>query len=120
MGPRILANLLANALKYSPPDSEIVLAAAPDPAGIRITVSDQGPGIPEHFHATIFEKYSVVEGSPRNHSPSTGLGLAFCKFAVETHGGTIGLTAGATRGNTFWFTLPAAVGQPSGRTQAAT
>ena len=108
LGTRILANLLANAFKHSPTACEIVLGADPDPGGVRITVADQGPGIPEHFHDTIFEKYAVVAGTPEIHSSSTGLGLAFCKHAVEAHGGSIGVNSLAGQGSTFWFTLPAA------------
>jgi len=107
LGTRILANLLANALKFSPTTCEIALGAAPDPGGVRITVRDHGSGIPAHLQDAIFEKFTVVEGSAGFHSPSTGLGLAFCKFAVEAHGGTIGVESESGRGNTFWFTLPA-------------
>lgn len=105
---RIVANLLANALKYSPSDREITLGAAPDPRGVRIWVRDQGPGIAAHFHQHIFEKFGVIEQPSGIRPPSTGLGLAFCKLAVEAQGGTIGLESEPGQGSTFWFTLPVA------------
>jgi signal transduction histidine kinase len=103
---RIVANLLANALKYSPGD--IAFGAEPDPSGVRIWVRDQGPGIHAQFQAHIFEKFGVLNQPLDNRHPTTGLGLAFCKLAVEAHGGTIGVESEPGKGSTFWFTLPAA------------
>jgi signal transduction histidine kinase len=105
---RIIANLLSNALKYAPCESEIALGAAPDPAGVRIWVRDTGPGVAAQFHARIFEKFGVVEQPAGGRLPSTGLGLAFCKQVVEAQGGTIGIESEPGSGSTFWFTLPAA------------
>ena len=106
---RILANLLANAVKYSPRTSEIVFGAEPDPGGVvRLWVRDQGEGIPARFHQRIFEKFGVVDQQESTRSPSTGLGLAFCKLAVEAQCGAIGVESKAGKGSTFWFTLPAA------------
>ncbi len=107
---RIIANLLSNALKYAPRESEIALGAAPDPAGVRIWVRDTGPGVPAQFHAMIFEKFGVVERPAGSRLPSTGLGLAFCKHVVEAQGGAIGIESEPGKGSTFWFTLPAAEG----------
>jgi len=106
---RIVANLLANALKYSPSGSEIVFGAKPDPCGVRIWVKDLGTGIPSHFHKRIFEKFGVADQTLDSRPPSTGLGLAFCKLAVEAQGGTIGVESAPGKGSTFWFTLPSSV-----------
>jgi signal transduction histidine kinase len=103
---RIIANLLANALKYSPANGEVFFGAEPCPAGVKLWVRDQGPGIPARFHTAIFEKFGVAEQPLENRPPSTGLGLAFCKMAVEAHGGTIGVESEPGKGSTFWFTLP--------------
>ena len=103
---RIVANLLANALKYS--SGDIAFGAEPDPKGVRIWVRDQGPGIPTQFHSRIFDKFGVANQSRGNRPPSTGLGLAFCKLAVEAQGGTIGVESEPEKGSTFWFTLPSA------------
>jgi signal transduction histidine kinase len=105
---RIVANLLANALKYSPHGREIAFGADPDPGGVRIWVRDRGPGIPAHYHRHIFEKFGVIDQPPGKRPPSTGLGLAFCKLAVEAQGGTIGVESEPGQGSIFWFTLPAA------------
>ena len=101
---RIVANLLANALKYS--SGSIAFGAEPDTGGVRIWVRDQGPGIHAQFHKCIFEKFGVADQPLDNRPPSTGLGLAFCKLAVEAQGGTLGIESEPDKGSTFWFTLP--------------
>lgn len=103
---RIVANLLANALKYAPNGSEIELGAAPDPCGVRLWVRDQGPGIAAQYHERIFEKFGVADSPLGPQLESTGLGLAFCRLAVEAQGGTIGVESEIGQGSTFWFTLP--------------
>ncbi len=105
---RILANLLANALKYSPRDSGIELGAEPAAGGVRVWVRDQGPGIPAEHQRRIFEKFGTLDQPTDKRMPSTGLGLAFCKLAVEAQGGAIGVESGPGGGSTFWVTLPAA------------
>jgi signal transduction histidine kinase len=109
LSTRILANLLANALRLSPAGSMIELGAAADPGGVRIWVRDQGPGIPAAYQQRIFEKFAVLEQPVGAHYPSTGLGLAFCKLAVEAQAGTLGVISQPGHGSTFWFTLPEAV-----------
>jgi len=105
---RIVVNLLANALKHSPPGSEIVLGAEVVPGALRIWVRDQGPGIPAAYQQQIFDKFGVVDLPAGDHPPSTGLGLAFCKLAVEAQAGTLGVDSPPGQGSTFWFTLPSA------------
>lgn len=105
---RIAANLLANAVKYSPAESPIVYGAEPDPRGVCLWVRDRGPGIPAGEHARIFEKFGVAGQPASRHHASTGLGLAFCKLAVAAQGGRIGVESKPGQGSTFWFTLPAA------------
>lgn len=105
---RIVANLLANALKYALGNSKIVFGAEPDPSGVRIWVRDQGPGIPAQFHKRIFDKFGIANQPLDSRPPSSGLGLAFCKLAVEAQGGNIGVESEPGKGSTFWFTLPSA------------
>jgi two-component system, sensor histidine kinase and response regulator len=100
---RVLQNLLGNAMKYAPAGSTIALAVTRDGAGARVEVADTGPGIAPEFHQKIFEKFGQVES--RKSRRGTGLGLTFCKLAVEAHGGSIGVKSEAGQGSTFWFTL---------------
>ena len=104
---RILLNLLDNAIKHSPRAGEIRIAAEGQGDTIRISVKDQGPGIPPELHEKIFQKYGAVQAQKQGILGSTGLGLAFCKLAVEAHGGSIGLVSEPGHGATFTITLPA-------------
>ncbi len=101
---RVLANLLANAFKFTPPDGQITLAAARQAEFFRVAVTDNGCGIAPEHQQKIFDKFAQVE--LRNKYVGTGLGLAFCKLAVEAHGGQIGVESELGHGSAFWFTLP--------------
>jgi signal transduction histidine kinase len=103
---RIVQNLLANALRFTPADGEIRVGIVVEEEHVRVFVADTGPGIAPDFHHSIFDKFVQVgdSGLPRNRS--TGLGLAFCKMAVEAHGGRIGVDSELGKGSNFWFTLP--------------
>ncbi len=103
---RVIRNLLENAVKYSPAGKEIELRLEHKPGLVRVSVMDQGRGIPPEYHSKIFEKFGRVEIEKREHLPSIGLGLTFCKLAVEAHGGKIGLESEPDKGSTFWFELP--------------
>ena len=101
---RVLANLIGNAIKFTSPDGVVRVVACTVDSVARVEVSDNGPGIAPELHATIFEKFGQVRDD-RAHL-GTGLGLTFCKMAVEAHGGAIGVTSTPGAGSTFWFTLP--------------
>ncbi|MCK9462865.1 MAG: response regulator [Proteobacteria bacterium] len=101
---RVLQNLLGNALKYTPVGGDVRVVLTPSRGEIRIEVIDLGPGIAPEYHQRIFEKYGQVED--RTNRVGTGLGLAFCKLAVEAHGGRIGVESEVGKGSTFWMTLP--------------
>jgi len=106
---RVLANILGNAIKFSPDRGCITITARPEEGKVRVAVQDQGPGIPPEYRERIFEKFGQVgSGGRPGGSYSTGLGLAFCKMAAEAHGGAIGVKSEVDKGSTFWFTLPAA------------
>lgn len=106
---RVFQNLLTNAIKFTPDGGTIRTCIHVCAEEVRITVADDGPGIPPQFHERIFEKFGQVEARTQRQLHSTGLGLAFCKLAVESHGGRIGLESEVGRGSVFWFTLPLAV-----------
>jgi signal transduction histidine kinase len=103
---RILQNFLANALRFTPGGGEIRVGIVVEAKNMRVFVADTGPGVPPDFRDSIFDKFSQVAGSSTDRSRTTGLGLAFCKMAVEAHGGRIGVVSELGQGSTFWFTLP--------------
>jgi two-component system, sensor histidine kinase and response regulator len=113
---RVLANLIGNALRHAGSGVHIVLAAtpAPDGTGVHFTVADDGVGIAPAYHDLIFRKFGSVHSNDR---VTSGLGLTFCKLAVEAHGGRIWVESPSTGGSTFHFVIPAAA--PANRLAAA-
>jgi two-component system sensor histidine kinase/response regulator len=103
---RIIANLVGNAIKFTPEGRTVTVSVERNVAGTRICVTDEGSGIPREYHEKIFEKFGQVEARQQGKMHSTGLGLTFCKLAVEAHGGKIGVESEIEKGSTFWFTLP--------------
>jgi len=101
---RVLINLLENAIKYSRTDGKISVSVGEVNDELQVAVSDNGPGIPPEDQARIFEKFERVQsqGPPKG----LGLGLAFCRLAVEAHGGRIWVESRPGQGSTFYFTLP--------------
>jgi signal transduction histidine kinase len=71
-----------------------------------VGISDNGPGIAPEYQEKIFDKFGQAENRKSTAHGSVGLGLAFCKLAVEAHGGHIGVESRVGEGSTFWFTLP--------------
>lgn len=101
---RVIANLVGNAIKYTEDNGIINLHFSTSEAGVKIRVEDNGPGIPQELHHRVFEKFGQAKAEQR--SVGVGLGLTFCKLAVEAHGGTIGLESDLGKGSIFWFELP--------------
>jgi signal transduction histidine kinase len=105
---QVLANLIENAVKYSPEGGEVRVSAAASNGAVRISVRDSGPGIPRDQQARIFEKFgrADVEGGSK---PGSGLGLFIARSIAEAHGGSLDVSSGTEPGSTFTVTLP--VGQ---------
>jgi two-component system, NtrC family, sensor histidine kinase KinB len=102
---RVLVNLLDNAIKYSPDSQEIhIHASRHNGRMVLLSVTDQGEGIPESLREVIFEKFRRLKTD--TYSKGLGLGLAFCRLAVEAHGGRIWVDDAPTGGSRFNFTLP--------------
>ncbi|MEZ0580346.1 ATP-binding protein [Nocardioides sp. MH1] len=101
----VLLNLLTNAVKFTPADRtpEIAIGAERTDDAWRLTVTDNGRGIPEDQREAVFELHQRVDRSVEG----TGIGLATARRAVEAHGGRIGVEDGVAGGTTVWFTLPA-------------
>jgi signal transduction histidine kinase len=102
---QVLANLIENAIKYSPSGGAVEVRAQPDDGGVRISVADRGPGIPHDQQRLIFEKFgrADVAGGSR---PGTGLGLFIARSIAEAHGGSIDVRSSPDAGSTFTLTLP--------------
>jgi two-component system sensor histidine kinase/response regulator len=105
---RVFSNLIQNALTHSPRNVRIRVGARHDAAtdGVLFTVADNGPGIPKEYHEIIFRKFEQAKTPSAPRVRSSGLGLAFCKLAVEAHGGRIWVQSEEGKGSQFHFTLP--------------
>jgi two-component system sensor histidine kinase KdpD len=105
---RVLANLLENASKYTPPGTSITLSARVVDDRLTVSVSDDGPGLPKGREETVFQKFA--RGERESATPGVGLGLPICRAIVEAHGGAITGRNRPEGGAVFTFTLP--LGQP--------
>lgn len=102
---RVLANLIGNALKFTPEGGLIRVRAATSDHRLRCEVRDTGVGIEPDEQPRLFQRFSQLEAGRRARG-GLGLGLWISKALVEAHGGAIGVTSEPGRGSTFWFTLP--------------
>jgi signal transduction histidine kinase len=104
---RVLDNLIGNAFKYTRASGHIVLGAEQNGTTLFLSVADDGEGVPIAYAERIFDKFAQL--TTKNGAPlgnGAGLGLAFCKLAVEAHGGCIWLDTAREKGSRFVFTLP--------------
>lgn len=103
---QVLNNLISNALKFSPEDSEVTVGARLSENTLRIFVADQGPGIPENFRPLVFDRFTQSDSSDTRTKGGSGLGLAISKCLVEAMNGLIGFDSECGKGTTFWVDLP--------------
>ncbi|MBM4194247.1 MAG: response regulator [Gemmatimonadetes bacterium] len=103
---RVISNLVQNAVNHTPGHVVLQLSARPHPKGILIAVQDNGPGIPAEYQELIFRKFEQVYVQHAPRVRSSGLGLTFCKVAVEAHGGRIWVASVEGEGSTFYVQLP--------------
>lgn len=101
---RVVINLMENAIKYTPEGGKITLSATMRGHEMLIAIGDNGPGIPKEMRQRIFDKFSRVKY--KNAPKGVGLGLAFCRLAIEAHGGHIWVESDGKNGSEFKFTLP--------------
>jgi PAS domain S-box-containing protein len=105
---QVLANLISNAIKFSPRGETVTVTVAPsdDKSAMRFSITDKGAGIrPDQMHR-LFGKFQQLDSSDTRAKGGTGLGLAICKAILEQHGGSIGVESEPGKGSTFWFELP--------------
>ncbi|HEX8692189.1 MAG TPA: response regulator [Longimicrobium sp.] len=111
---RVLANLVGNALRHAGRGVTVRLSAVPsEGASVQFTVADDGVGIAPEHHEAIFRKWESLK-VPGVGEDSSGLGLTFCKLAVEAHGGRIWVQSRPGEGSAFHFLVPARVPEPAG------
>jgi len=103
---RILSNLIHNALKYTPSHGSVSLETSFDESGFRFTIKDTGIGIAPDNIKRLFSKYYRVEGADQGTRRGSGLGLYFCRLAVEAHGGMISVSSEVGTGTTITFNMP--------------
>jgi signal transduction histidine kinase len=103
---RVFINLLENAVKYTPYEGTLKAGIIQEADGVEFFVEDTGQGIPEEDQQRIFNKYTRLQTNPG--LKSLGLGLAFCRLAVEAHGGKIQVHSVPGKGSRFSFKLPVA------------
>ena len=103
---RIIINLIINAIKHTPTDTPIWISVKKETDTAKVEVRDEGIGVPQKYKDKIFEKFEILSAKKEDKYYSTGLGLTFCKLAVEAHGGKIGVDSIEGKGSTFYFTIP--------------
>jgi signal transduction histidine kinase len=103
---RVFGNLIQNALMHSASAVTLHISARHEDDGVLFTVADTGPGIPPEYHEVIFQKFQQVKTPHAPRVASSGLGLAFCRMAVEAHGGRIWVQSAGGQGSAFHFVLP--------------
>jgi signal transduction histidine kinase len=113
---QVFANLVGNAIKFSPTGGAVIVRAERVGDAVRFSVSDRGPGIAPGSRAHVFDRFWQAEKSA---PVGLGLGLSIAKSVVEAHGGEIGVESEIGKGATFFFTLPLASRMPSNQRELA-
>ena len=103
---QVVVNLLSNAVKFAGPSKRVSIRTSATESGVRVSVIDDGTGIPESFRPRVFERFSQADGSDRRQKGGTGLGLNICRSIITEHGGHIDYVSVAGQGSEFYFELP--------------
>lgn len=103
---QVLSNLVSNAIKFTPAGRQVRIGIAQRPGWARLSVTDEGPGIPPAFQARVFERFAQADGPGSGRRSGSGLGLSISKAIVEEHGGTIGFETRTGLGTRFTVELP--------------
>lgn len=105
----VLDNLVSNAIKYMEDGGQVEVAVAESDGKVKVSVTDNGVGIPKNQQDKIFQKFFRIENATKNQTEGTGLGLYIAKNIIEQSGGKVWFESEENKGSTFYFTLPAAV-----------
>jgi signal transduction histidine kinase len=103
---QVIVNLVSNAIKYSPKGGEILLASEPEDGFVKVSVSDQGMGIPAADLDKIFDRFFRVDSKEVRTFPGMGIGLFISQGIIQRHGGALTVKSEEGEGSTFTFTLP--------------
>jgi two-component system sensor histidine kinase/response regulator len=103
---RVITNLVMNAASFTPPNTEVEISIQPAPQEVIVQFKDNGPGVRSEDQGKIFDKFGFAGDRKERKQHSVGLGLAFCKLAMESQGGKIGLYSKEGEGSTFWVSFP--------------
>ncbi len=104
---QVFANLISNAVKYSPENGEVMVSVAAQDGNFRVAVRDHGAGVPEAFRSRIFQRFAQADSSDTREKGGTGLGLSITKVIVELHEGRVSYDSAAGVGTVFYVDLPA-------------
>jgi len=104
---QVVGNLVSNAIKYSPMNTQVTVWTKQDNNSIYLYVADEGPGIPEKDHDRLFTQFGKLTPRPTGGETSTGLGLWIVKHLVTLQNGEVGLISPPEGGSTFWIKMPA-------------
>jgi len=113
---QVVVNLLSNAVKFSPTGGVVHVSVIPEARIVRLSVRDEGPGVPESFRARIFTKFAQADGSDTRQRGGTGLGLVIAREIAERHGGRLWFESAPGAGATFHLDLPLAGERASSQT----
>ena len=102
---QVMLNLISNGIKFSPKGGAVEIGLLQHNGKYRVSVSDNGPGIPKEFQDSIFERFSQAKEQGEHKQPGTGLGLALYRDLIELMGGYIGYQTKPGAGTTFFFEL---------------
>ena len=103
---QVIINIVNNAIKYTPAGSHIILRAEKKNSMVQVSISDDGPGIPDEAKEHLFDMFYTASQGKADNRRGLGLGLNLCRSIVTAHGGTIAVTNNTPHGSVFTFTLP--------------
>jgi PAS domain S-box-containing protein len=103
---QVIGNFIGNAIKFSPPDTNVHISTRQEKSHVMFSVQDEGPGLSDEDKKLLFEEFQTLSSKPTGGEKSTGLGLAIAKKIISLHQGEVGVESSLGQGSTFFFKLP--------------